>query len=101
MKHETQSDTSERRFPVLLTHRPRSEVLGCPTTVPWALLAPHEERAHRNHDQTLERLAERGGLDPSEIVALVEERKWMSLELPEAIDRLKALVLAHENRTRK
>jgi hypothetical protein len=97
MKKGAQS--SERSFPVLLSHRPRSEALACPRTVPWSLLAPHEERARRNHDQSLERLAERGGLDPSEIAAIVEDRKWMSLELPEAIDRLKALVRDYETRS--
>lgn len=66
--------TEERRFPVLRgTQRERDELerLGCPRSVPWAFVAPHEAQARMNHDQTLERLAERGGLSPSELVAVV------------------------------
>lgn len=64
----------ERRFPVLHgTRRERDalERLGCPRSVPWAFVAPHEAQARANHDQTLERLAQRGGLSPSELVAIV------------------------------
>ena len=32
------------------------------TSVPWDFLEPHREQIERNHSQTLERLAERGGL---------------------------------------
>jgi hypothetical protein len=39
--------------------------------VPWDFIAPHEKQAMRNHDQTLERLAERGGLSPAEMLAAV------------------------------
>ena len=51
----------ERRFPVIGTD-------GC--SVPWALVEPYREQATRNHGQTLERLAERGGLDWMELFAL-------------------------------
>jgi hypothetical protein len=101
MKHGCSADTSERRFPVLLNHRPLHDVTACPRSVPWLMLAPHEEQAIRNHDQSLERLAERGGLDPAEMVAILEDRQWGSIELPEAIDRLKAFVLAHEKDPRR
>jgi hypothetical protein len=43
--------------------------------VPWSLVAPFEEQAKKNHGgQTLERLAERGGLSPHELVALITEQ---------------------------
>jgi hypothetical protein len=38
------------------------------------LVAPHEEQAQRNHDQTLQRLAERGGLSPAELLAVLQDR---------------------------
>lgn len=47
------------------------EAVGCPHSVPWAFVEPHAEQAVENHDQTLERLAARGGLSPSEMVAVI------------------------------
>jgi hypothetical protein len=63
-------------FPVLW-QGPRAELaeyvrLGCPKRIPWERIAPHEAQALHNHDQTLERLAERGGLSPFEIMCAVE-----------------------------
>jgi hypothetical protein len=40
-------------------------IMGGPT-IPWASIAPYDGQAQRNHSQTLERLAERGGLDVHE-----------------------------------
>lgn len=64
----------ERRFPVLAStwrERERLDQIGCPRSVPWEFVAPHERQALRNHEQTLDRLAERGGLSPGELVAVV------------------------------
>jgi hypothetical protein len=60
-----------RRFPLLRSHLPAGH--GCPPSVPWELVAPHERRARLNHDQSLERLAERGGLSPGELWCLVAD----------------------------
>ncbi len=55
-----------RRFPIQ----------GGPS-IPWWIIAPHEKQALRNHGgQTLERLAERGGLGPSEALAVLEDREF-------------------------
>lgn len=43
--------------------------------IPWEVIADHEKQAMINHGQTLERLAERGGLDYSEALAVLEDRK--------------------------
>lgn len=51
----------------------RLEVLT-PRAVPWDFIAPHEAQAQRNHDQSLERLAQRGGLSPYEMVMCVRGR---------------------------
>jgi hypothetical protein len=40
------------------------------------MLAPHEEQARRNHSQTLQRLAERGGLGPNEMLAVMDGVDW-------------------------
>ena len=57
----------EREFPIMARHG----VPGCPASVPWSIVAPHDEQAQRNHNQTLEQLARRGGLSPGELAAVL------------------------------
>lgn len=60
----------DRQFPILAYgHRKGA-------SVPWEFVAPHEQQALRNHDQTLERLAERGGLSWSEVEHVVLNKPW-------------------------
>ncbi len=57
-----------KRFPVLnQQYGPRSERLAMPSDVPWEFAETFREQAMHNHGQTLERLAERGGLAPEEM----------------------------------
>lgn len=51
--------------------------------IPWAMIAPHEKQAQRNHGQTLNRLAERGGLGACEAIAVLEDRPWHRMGTPE------------------
>ena len=44
--------------------------------IPWSMIAPHEAQAQHNHKQSLERLAQRGGLSPDEALAVIENRKY-------------------------
>lgn len=44
--------------------------------IPWDMITPHEDQAQRNHSQTLKRLAERGGLCPEEMLAVLEDRDY-------------------------
>lgn len=76
--------TTERMFPGLKG-----------PSVPWRIIAMHEPQAMENHDQTLERLAQRGGLRPSEMVAVLEDRKWRSMPDDEARKRLFEIVDQH------
>lgn len=39
--------------------------------MPWAWVAPYEGQAQRNHRQSLEVLAQRGGLSPAELHEIV------------------------------
>ncbi len=39
----------------------------------------NEEWARKNHGQSLARLAERGGLDAGEALAIIERRPWSSI----------------------
>lgn len=56
----------ERRVPPELTAR-------VPKWIPWALVEPHAARARKNHGQTLEQLAARGGLSPFELWCVIHD----------------------------
>ena len=45
----------------------------------------------KNHGQMVADLAHRGGLSPCELVAVLEDRRWMSTEDSGAVERLKEL----------
>ena len=63
-------------------------------SIPWRLLAPHHDQAQKNHGQTLEQLAARGGLSPAEALAVIESRRWRPGDR-EAMAKLDALVAAN------
>jgi hypothetical protein len=65
-------DKKQRMFPVLYSH---GEERGL-KEVPWDFLKPHESQAFKNHDQSLETLASRGGLGLDEMLAIVREVSW-------------------------
>jgi hypothetical protein len=71
----------KRRFPVLANWSEMAELkrLGCPRDVPWEFVAEHREQCLHNHDQTPERLAERGGLGPAEMFCVVTDQHWREL----------------------
>ena len=59
----------DRRFPVIRGQSRLSQAVRdrWPRSVPWSFVEAFREQAEANHDQTLERLAERGGLCPTEM----------------------------------
>lgn len=65
--------------------------------IPWEVIAPFEHQAQKNHYQSIKRLAERGGLDPTEAVAVLEQRPYRRMEMDAARARLREIVDAHEN----
>lgn len=69
--------------------RPRAwmPVLGHPLAIPAALLDARQ--AMENHGQTLERLAERGGLSLDEAAAVAERRRWRKMTADESLAALK------------
>lgn len=73
-------------FPVLHQPGPGRKKKPSLKFIPWKMIEPHREQAKRNHDQTLERLAERGGLDPAELVAVLANRAFQNYDPPEAAD---------------
>ena len=58
-------------------HAARFPIQGGPS-IPWDMIAPHETQCVRNHGQSLERLAERGGLSPSEALAILDDENWFT-----------------------
>lgn len=60
-------------FPIL------ESVGSQPVYIPYNIIAPHEAQAIRNHSQTLQRLAERGGLDWTEVLAILNDKTWKEM----------------------
>lgn len=48
----------------------------CPSSIPWDAIEPYEGHAQANHQQTLQRLSERGGLSPIEAYMVMTGRRW-------------------------
>lgn len=71
-----------RNFPILSQWQWKHDVLDktliakCPRSIPWDLIAPHEEQAQINHSQSLQRLAERGGLSPLEMYCVMNHLRF-------------------------
>ncbi len=66
-------------FPVLLPYSMRQRYLdlGCPRSVPWGLMAAHEDQAMRNHGrQSLKVLNQRGGVSPKEMAAILQDNTY-------------------------
>lgn len=61
--------------------------------IPWALISSHEDQARRNHGQTLDDLARRGGLSPSEALAIIQNLSWPHFDEPLAECFLMRLVV--------
>lgn len=69
----------ERKFPILSTS----------VDIPWIIMELHNKQAWANHGQSLERLAERGGLGWGEALAVLEDRKYKYVD--EDAARIKVL----------
>ena len=100
---------TERTFPVLWDRWDREgkalEVADCPQRVPWDFVAEHRQQCLNNHDQTPERLAERGGLGVAEMVYVVRDERWprlnqMMTEM-EALPELRRLLREWKARTKE
>jgi hypothetical protein len=97
-------ERQERAFPILkATSRDENierKKAGCPASIPWGLIAPHDAQAQKNHGgQSLERLAARGGLAPEEALAVLADKPWHELArltTADAVGRLISLVEDYE-----
>lgn len=75
----------------------RFKVLGTEgrCSIPWVVIAPHEGQAIYNHGQDLEKLNNRGGLCWSELIAVLEDRRWSKID--ESIARKEVEKIVREN----
>lgn len=81
------TESEEKTFPIMDRNRyglvdGRGAVTRCDlakpvTSVPWSLVEPLRENCFRVHGQTLERLAERGGLSLAELWMHVHGLQWV------------------------
>ena len=73
----------DKEFPILKSNG---------ATIPWESIAPHEEQALRNHGQSLEKLASRGGLSWCEALAVLRDSKFIAMPEEEAKEKVWALL---------
>ena len=73
-------------MPIMIDWLVRRKHPDWPKSIPMSLL--NEEWSDRNHSQTLNRLAERGGLAPCEALAIMDKRRWQQMDESAAIDEL-------------
>jgi hypothetical protein len=91
------------RFPILTQHYAANYdiVKRAPGSLAWAMVEEHAPQCVKNHDQSVARLAERGGLDPWEAVAVLTDRPCYELEKISAHDIVTALWELHDAWVRK
>lgn len=78
---------AEKQFPIL----------GTRESIPWSVIEPHEKQAHRNHSQTLKRLAERGGLSWTEAFLALTDQQLTFRNDPDAREKVLAIVRSAGN----
>ena len=62
-----------KRFPI---HRETMRYEAPFTDVPWELISSHRTQCLRNHSQSPETLARRGGLYPPEMLAVIHDETY-------------------------
>lgn len=68
--------------------------LKCPLFVPWDFLTEHEAQVVNNHHMNLKGLNDRGGLQPSEMVAILNHRTYHVMTSEDSVGQLIALLAA-------
>jgi hypothetical protein len=82
---------ASRLFPLVVDSDRSLAFPEAPTALPWPLVAAHEDQALLNHGQSISELAEHGGIEWSEMVAVLEDRPWRWMSVDEAAERLEEL----------
>ena len=94
-----------RLFPIIFNPRGRQfhDVLNngdcvIVVAVPWAMIAQHEAQALKNHSQSLEQLAARGGLATFKALAVIEGRSLPQRPVDHAAHNRKLLDMVYEQK---
>ena len=82
---------ASRLFPLAVDRDRTLAFPDAPTALPWPLVAAHELQALINHGRSIAELALNGGIDWSEMVAVLEDRPWHWMSVDEAAERLEEL----------
>ncbi len=86
---------NKKEFPILQWWKSREEYRSYEapfTSVPWGLIDAHSLQCLHLHDQTPTILAERGGLDPAEMLAVIHERRFEPMDLVQAFNELGQII---------
>lgn len=84
-----------RGFPIMKPYGIDTKGRAVPTHIEWTALS--EQWAGRNHGQSLDELARRGGLDPTEAAAIIECRRWRPMLIEDALDVIEPYALLAES----
>ena len=84
------ANLSGKRFPVSLDDQ-QSIWRDVPDSIPWEAISAHESQARANHGQSLDALAQRGGLSPYELLAVLFDQPFWRCSLPEPATVIKKL----------
>jgi hypothetical protein len=71
-----------------------SGTLFAVVAVPWEMIEQHEAQAKKNHGQTVQCLAARGGLSACEALAVIEDRPFRGIPEARSHARLLEAVMA-------
>lgn len=82
-KYET---LAARRFPIQNDGYPE-----CPSSIPWFIVDRFDRQIQRNHGQSPDELAKRGGLDPTEFYFCVQSKLYDNNE-PNLVEKSIALI---------
>ncbi len=75
-----------------MTTRDQFPILRGNTAIPWFVVEARRAQAYVNHGQSLEQLADRGGLAWAEMLAVLENRPWKQQPADEAKRRVMVIV---------
>ncbi len=84
-----------KTFPILYPPGQRRPT-NAPSSIPMVLVERHVDQAQRNHFASLEVIAQRGGVCPAELVAILEDREYRPVAFVDAMRQLSALATAFE-----
>lgn len=79
-----------RAFPIMLNDFKGKEY------IPFEVIEPHESQALKNHGQTLERLAERGGLSYDEALLVLTDKQISSPVVEQDTAKAKVLQIVED-----